>query len=173
MRRERHAELTAEGIGDALLALFDKMVRGLEKARISSFVVDIIAEARTKGDPELLKNRFVLAFHGARASARSFIICSWCTMSAMRRCWWTSWSSFQLTDRGDTCSTFSSSAIMATWAIALAVTRCVEHVCTPVEGRPGGARCSNVPRAYPKRSLAAKHAPLQGGQPSRVLKVDA
>ena len=31
--------------------------------------------------------------------------------------------------------------------IPLAVTRCVEHVCTPVEGRPGGARCSNVPSA--------------------------
>ena len=69
MRRERHAELTAEGLGDALLALFDKMVRGLDEARISSFVADIIAEACTKGDPELLKNRFVLTFQGARASA--------------------------------------------------------------------------------------------------------
>jgi hypothetical protein len=42
MRRERHAELTAEGLGDALLALFDKMVRSLDEARISSFVADII-----------------------------------------------------------------------------------------------------------------------------------
>jgi hypothetical protein len=42
--------------------LFDKMVRGLDEARISSFVAEIIAEARTKGDPELLKNLFVLAF---------------------------------------------------------------------------------------------------------------
>ena len=36
------AELTAEGLGDALLALFDKMVRSLDEARISSFVADII-----------------------------------------------------------------------------------------------------------------------------------
>ena len=33
-RRENwHAELTAEGLGDALLALFDKLVRGLDDAR--------------------------------------------------------------------------------------------------------------------------------------------
>jgi hypothetical protein len=56
------AELTAEGLGDPLLALFDKTVRGLDEARISSFVADIIAEARTKGDAEPLKNLFVLAF---------------------------------------------------------------------------------------------------------------
>ena len=37
-----HAELTAEGLGDALLALFDKMVRSLDEARIRSFVADII-----------------------------------------------------------------------------------------------------------------------------------
>ena len=53
-----HAELTAEGLGDPLLALFEKTIRGLDEARISSFV----AEARTKGDPEPLKNLFVLAF---------------------------------------------------------------------------------------------------------------
>ena len=58
-----------EGLGDALLALFDKMVRGLDEARISSFVAGLIAESRTKGDPELLKNRFVLTFQGTRASA--------------------------------------------------------------------------------------------------------
>ena len=51
-----HAELTAEGLGDPLLALFDKPVRSLDEARISSFVADIIAEARTKGDTEPLKN---------------------------------------------------------------------------------------------------------------------
>ena len=56
------AELTAEGLSDPLLALFDKTVRGLDEARISSFVADIIAEARTKGDAEPLKNLFVLAF---------------------------------------------------------------------------------------------------------------
>jgi hypothetical protein len=43
-------------------------------------------------------------------------------MSAMQRCWWTLWSSFQRTDRGETCSTFSSSAIMATWTMPPCVT---------------------------------------------------
>ena len=57
-----HAELTAEGLGDPLLALFDKTVHGLDEVRLSSFVADIIAEARTKGDAEPLKNLFVLAF---------------------------------------------------------------------------------------------------------------
>ena len=38
------------------------MVRGFDEARISSFVADILAEAGTKGDAELVKNLFVLAF---------------------------------------------------------------------------------------------------------------
>ncbi len=58
-----HAELTVEGLGDTLLAFFDKLGRGLEMARIRAFVADVIAEARAKGDPELVKNLFVLAFH--------------------------------------------------------------------------------------------------------------
>jgi hypothetical protein len=47
---------------DPLLALFNKTERGLDEARISCFVANIIAEARTKGDTEPLKNVFVLAF---------------------------------------------------------------------------------------------------------------
>lgn len=58
-----HAELTVEGLGDKLLAFFDKLGRGLEMPRIRTFVADVIAEARAKGDPELVKNLFVLAFH--------------------------------------------------------------------------------------------------------------
>jgi hypothetical protein len=37
-----HSELTVEGLGDAFVAFFDKMVRSLDEARISSFVADII-----------------------------------------------------------------------------------------------------------------------------------
>jgi len=67
MRGENgHAELTAEGLGDSLLAMFDKKLRSLDEARISSFVADIIAEARTKGDAGLLKNLFVLCRHLTR-----------------------------------------------------------------------------------------------------------
>jgi hypothetical protein len=36
-----HAELAAEGLGEPLLALFDKTLCGLDEARISSFVADI------------------------------------------------------------------------------------------------------------------------------------
>ena len=123
-----HAELTAEGLGDALLALFDKIVRGLDEARISSFVADIIAEARTKGDPELLKNLFVLAFQtrwcrGGKGERNVFYHLLVVLYERDAACWWTLWSSFQRTDRGETCSTFSSSAIMATWTMPPCVTR--------------------------------------------------
>ena len=57
-----HAELTAEGLGDALLALFDKLVRGLDDARLRDFVDDVLAEARETGGPAGVKNLFVLAF---------------------------------------------------------------------------------------------------------------
>jgi hypothetical protein len=38
-----HTEFTVEGLGDVLLALFDKMVRNLDETIISSFVEDIIS----------------------------------------------------------------------------------------------------------------------------------
>ena len=47
-----HAELTAAGLGDALLALFDKAVRGLDETRIRTLTADIIAEA-VKSDPRM------------------------------------------------------------------------------------------------------------------------
>ena len=58
-----HAELTAEGLGDSLLALYDKMVRGLAEHRLQAMVAEVLAEARAKQDKELVKNIFVLAFH--------------------------------------------------------------------------------------------------------------
>jgi len=57
-----HAELTAEGLGDALLALFDKLVRGLDDVRLRGFVDDVLAEARETGGPAGVKNLFLLAF---------------------------------------------------------------------------------------------------------------
>ena len=57
-----HAELTADGLGDAMLAFFDKLVRGLDEARIREFVGEVFAEARARGDPQCVKNLFVLAF---------------------------------------------------------------------------------------------------------------
>ena len=57
-----HAELTADGLGDAMLAFFDKLVRGLDEARIREFVGDVCAEARARSDPAGVKNLFVLAF---------------------------------------------------------------------------------------------------------------
>lgn len=68
-----HAELTAEGLGDALLALFDKLVRGLDDARLRDFVDDVLAEARETGGPAGVKNLFVLAFQRVRASACSVL----------------------------------------------------------------------------------------------------
>ena len=147
-----HAELTAEGLGDALLALFDKIVRGLDEARISSFVAEIIAEARTKGDPELLKNLFVLAFQtrwcrggkGERNVFYHLLVVLYERYAAV------------LVDLVELIPTHGSWRDLLNLLLEcnhgnvdypIGVTRCVEHVCTPVEGRHGGARCSNVPRA--------------------------
>ena len=58
-----HAELTALGLGDSLLAFFDKVVRGLDEERIRSMMGDVLDEARASNDIELVKNLFVLAFH--------------------------------------------------------------------------------------------------------------
>jgi hypothetical protein len=58
-----HAELTAHGFGDSLLAFFDKVVRGLDEERIRSMMGEVLDEARAMNDPELVKNLFVLAFH--------------------------------------------------------------------------------------------------------------
>ena len=94
----------------------------------SALLWRISAEARTKGDPELLKNLFVLAFQtrwcrggkGERNVLYHLLVVLYERYAA---CWWTLWSSFQRTDRGETCSTFSSSAIMATWTMPPCVTR--------------------------------------------------
>ena len=58
-----HAELTARGLSDALLALFDKVVRGLEEERIRAMMEEVVDEACARKDPERIKNLFALAFH--------------------------------------------------------------------------------------------------------------
>jgi hypothetical protein len=59
-----HAELTAAGLGDSLLALFDKLVRELgdDETRIREYVRQVIMEARSSGDLGQIKNLFVLVF---------------------------------------------------------------------------------------------------------------
>ena len=57
-----HAEHSAAGLGDALLAFFDKLLRGLPEDRVRVFVADVLREAREQADAELVKNLFVLAF---------------------------------------------------------------------------------------------------------------
>ena len=64
-----HAELTAEGLGDALLALFDKMVRGLDEARISSFVAVIISHKRRPRAPQ---EPFCPRFSGGKGERKIF-----------------------------------------------------------------------------------------------------
>jgi hypothetical protein len=59
-----HAELTAAGLGDRLLALFDKLVRELgdDEARIRELIHQVLVEARSSGDIDQVKNLFVLVF---------------------------------------------------------------------------------------------------------------
>ncbi len=131
------------------------MVRGLDEARISSFVADIIAEARTKGNPERLKHRFVLAFQtrwcrggkGERNVLFHLLVVLYERYAAV------------LVDLVELIRSHSNVRIeerpaqpsprVQSWQLGLCplASQGVKHVCTSVEGRQGGARCSNVPRA--------------------------
>jgi hypothetical protein len=59
-----HAAFSTEGLGDPLLALFDKLVRDASKSseRVRALVEDVLADARARGDTESVKNLFVMAF---------------------------------------------------------------------------------------------------------------
>lgn len=57
-----HAAHSAAGLGDSLLAFFDKLLRGLPEDRVRIFVADVLREARSSADAETVKNLFVLAF---------------------------------------------------------------------------------------------------------------
>ena len=146
-----HAELTAEGLGDALLALFDKMVRGFDEARISSFVADICRgshKRRPRAPQEPFCPRFSDALvprgKGERKIFDHLLVVLYERYAAV------------LVDLVELIPTHGSWRDLLNLLLEcnhgnvdypIGVTRCVEHVCTPVEGRHGGARCSNVPRA--------------------------
>ena len=57
-----HAELTATGLGDSLLAFFDKLVRELgdDEPRIREYIRQVLMEARSSKDVELVKNLLFL-----------------------------------------------------------------------------------------------------------------
>ena len=112
----------------------------------------ISAEARTKGDPELLKNLFVLAFQtrwcrggkGERNVFYHLLVALYERYAAV------------LVDLVELIPTHGAwrdllnlSPRVQSWQRGLCplASQGVEHVCTPVEGRQGGARCSNVSRA--------------------------
>lgn len=76
-----HAALSAEGLGDSLLALFDKLVRGADagddSASVGGLVEDVLTDARVRGDTESVKNLFVMAFQtrwcrGGKAEKKLF-----------------------------------------------------------------------------------------------------
>ncbi len=58
-----HAALTAAGLSDTLLALFDKLVRGLPEDSVRVLVEEVMKDARKRAEPEMVKNLFVMAFH--------------------------------------------------------------------------------------------------------------
>ena len=59
----RHAVLSAEGLGDPLLALFYKLVRdGWTVDSVRALVDDVLEDARLRADVETVKNVFVMAF---------------------------------------------------------------------------------------------------------------
>jgi len=65
MGENGHPALSAEGLGDALLALFDKLVRGLPSDSVRALVENVLEDARPSADANVantVKNLFVLAF---------------------------------------------------------------------------------------------------------------
>jgi hypothetical protein len=58
-----HAALSAAGLGDTLLALFDKLVRGLPEDSVRVLAAEVMKDARKRAEPEMVKNLFVMAFH--------------------------------------------------------------------------------------------------------------
>jgi len=178
MRGENeHAELTAEGLGDSLLAMFDKKLRSLDEARISSFVADIIAEARTKGDAEPLKNLFVLAFQtrwcrGGKGERKIFyhllmvlyeryaaVVVDLVQLIPTYGCWKDLLNFLLECKHGNVDYAPLRHKVWNMFALQLKADE-EELAAATRQGRS------------PKLSLAAKYAPSQGGQHSRVLKAD-
>jgi hypothetical protein len=57
-----HPALTAEALDNSLLALFDKIVRGLKAEILSALIDRVLEDARASSDVEMVKNLFVMAF---------------------------------------------------------------------------------------------------------------
>ena len=57
-----HPALTAEALDNSLLALFDKIVRGLKADILSALIDRVLEDARASSDVEMVKNLFVMAF---------------------------------------------------------------------------------------------------------------
>ena len=172
-----HAELTAAGLGDALLALFDKAVRGLDETRVRTLTSDVIAEARDARDERRVKDLFVLAFHTR-----------WCRGGKGERKLF-----YQLLavlyERYPAVVLALVDLIPAYgyWKDLLSLL--VECHCDGVDYGPLAARvwaayaaqieadaaelkAAEHDRRAPKLSLAAKFAPSEGGHHSRALKAD-
>jgi hypothetical protein len=58
-----HAEYSVEGLGDSLLAFFDKLMRGLPEERVRECVANVLRDSRNEKNVEMVKNLFVMAFH--------------------------------------------------------------------------------------------------------------
>ena len=58
-----HAALTAQGLGDKLLALFDRFFQGISEKDLRDFLIQILKEARENEDAEQVVNVFVMAFN--------------------------------------------------------------------------------------------------------------
>ena len=55
-----HYQYTNEGLGDNLLALFDNLVREVKEVKIYDLITNILNEARTSKNTELIVNLFVI-----------------------------------------------------------------------------------------------------------------
>jgi hypothetical protein len=170
-----HSEITADGLGDPLLTLFDKTVRVLDEARIRSFVSDIIAEARTKGDTEPLKNLFVLTFQthwcrGGKGERKIFyhlllyeryavVVVDLVQLIPTYVCWKDLLNLLLECKLGNVDYVPLRHKVWSMFAHQLKADE-EELAAATRQGRS------------PKLSLTAKYAPSQGGRHSRVLKTD-
>ena len=57
-----HPALSAEALDNSLVALFYKIVRGLETDSLSALIDSVLEDARVSSDVEMVKNLFVMAF---------------------------------------------------------------------------------------------------------------
>ena len=172
-----HAELTAAGLGDALLALFDKAVRGLDETRVRTLTSDVIAEARDARDERRVKDLFVLAFHtrwcrGGKGERKLFyqllavlyerypaVVVGLVDLIPVYG-YWKDLLSLLLECNRDGIDYAPLSARV--WAVYAA----------QIQADAAELTAAQLERRAPKLSLAAKFAPSERGQHSRALKAD-